>query len=83
METIYDVVTLGIFAGLIVLFLNRSVDDRRDDDHIWQYLVAAVGCAVTNYLGNNDMDLFAIVVLVATLAFIFYVLKPLRGVWPR
>ena len=83
METIYDVVTLGIFAGLIVLFLNRSIDDQRDDDHIWHYLVAAVGCAVTNYLGNNELELFAVVALVATMAFIFYVLKPHRGSWNR
>ena len=32
METIYDWVSLGIFAGLIVLFLQRSTSDRAERD---------------------------------------------------
>lgn len=83
MKTPYDFITLAIFAGLIVLFLQRSIDDIRDDDHIWQYLLAAVGCAVTNYLGNEGYTAFAILALVGTVAFILYVLKPIKGFPPR
>jgi hypothetical protein len=81
METPYDWATVIVFAGLIVLFLQRSQGVARD--HLWQYLVAAVGCAVTNYLGNEAIKnastgyhLAAIALGVATLAFIWVVLQP-------
>ncbi|MGU3390533.1 XrtV sorting system accessory protein [Sphingomonas sp. M1A8_2b] len=65
-----------IFAGLIVLFLQRSIGETDYNDSLWQYLVAAIGCAGANYLGNNGYTIPAVVVIVATLAFIFYVLHP-------
>lgn len=81
METPYDWVTVIVFAGLIVLFLQRSQGVARD--HLWQYLVAAVGCATTNYLGNEALKLdqpnyhiAAIALGLATLAFIWIVLQP-------
>ncbi len=81
METPYDWTTVIVFAGLIVLFLQRSQGVARD--HLWQYLVAAVGCAVTNYVGNEAVKageatyhLAAIALGVGTLAFIWIVLQP-------
>ncbi|MEG3174720.1 hypothetical protein U1872_00645 [Sphingomonas sp. RB3P16] len=76
MNTVFDVLAMMIFAGLIVLFLQRSLSDSEPKDAMWQYLVAAVGCAVSNYLGNNGYGILAAVVIVGTLAFIFYVLRP-------
>jgi hypothetical protein len=79
METIYDWVSLGIFAGLIVLFLQRSTSDRGEKDvSLLYYLGAGVGCAAVNYLGNNDQQVLAIAALVATIGFIFFFLKPFR-----
>ncbi len=66
-----------VFAGLVVLFLQRSQGEARDQ--LWQYLVAAVGCAGTNYLGNEGYDLIAVALGAATLVFIFVVLRPLDG----
>jgi hypothetical protein len=81
METPYDWSTIIVFAGLIVLFLQRSQGVAKD--HLWQYLVAAVGCAATNYIGNeaikNGQILYhaaAIGLGVATLAFIWFSLRP-------
>jgi len=81
METPYDWITVIVFAGLIVLFLQRSQGVARD--HLWQYLVAAIGCAATNYLGNEAIKLTqpgyhiaAIALGLATLAFIWIVLHP-------
>lgn len=75
METPYDWVTVAIFAGLIVLYLQRSaLDEPRDN--IWQYLGASVGCAVANYFGNEEQHIIAVVIIAATLGYIFYVLKP-------
>lgn len=92
METVFDFLTVGIFAGLIVLFLKRSVDDdvpaqgaadAPPDDHLWQYLVAAVGCAVANYVGNEGYPIPAVALIGATLVFIAYVLRPFPGFPPR
>jgi uncharacterized BrkB/YihY/UPF0761 family membrane protein len=66
-----------IFAGLITLFLQRS-SEQQPRDNIVDYIPAALGCAIANYLGNNDQQIFAILVIIAILCYIWYVLKPLR-----
>ena len=77
METVYDWVTMGVFAGLAILFLQRSVQqDERDS--MLHYLPAAIGCALSNYLGNHGYPLISAGVLVAVLAYIAIVLKPFR-----
>lgn len=88
METIYDWVTMAVFAGLIVLFLQRS-SEAVQRDSLWQYLVAAVGCAVCNYLGNQGYEtgnvafhVGAVAVLIGVLAFIYYVLRPFESLKP-
>lgn len=78
METIYDWVTLAMFAGLIILFLQRSTA-AEPSDKIYQYAPPAIGCAVVNYLGNKGLGLVAVVGIVAILAYVWYVLKPLRA----
>ena len=89
MSTVYDWVTVAVFAGLIVLFLQRSSGTEAPRDSIWQYLIASVGCAVTNYLGNQAVKHeggvdylnhgLAIAVLAGTLVYIWIVLKPFAG----
>lgn len=81
METIYDWVTVGIFAGLVVLFLQRSVGPERDQ--MWPYLAAAIACAVINQVGNKAVEtgdtlyhVGAVAGLVAIVAFIQYFLRP-------
>ena len=81
METAYDWTTIIVFAGLIVLFLQRSQGAPRD--HLWQYLVAAIGCAGTIFLGNEALKqssavyhIAAIALGIATLAFIWFILQP-------
>ncbi len=88
MQTVYDWGSMVVFAGLVVLFLQRSQGEARD--HLWQYLVAAVGCAVTNYIGNEaikqDVTAYhfgAVALGVATLAFIVIVLKQFEGLSDR
>lgn len=76
--------TIGIFAGLIVLFLQRSVGDTpHDNDPMWRYLLAAVGCALANYLGNEVSGVAGALVLAATAAFILYELRPFPRFPPR
>lgn len=79
METVYDWVSLAIFAGLIVLFLQRSTGDKVEKDaSLLYYLAAGVGCAAANYFGNKHQDAIAIAILVATVGFIIYFLKPFK-----
>lgn len=75
METFYDWVTIAIFAGLVVLFLQRSMEGEHDDS-LLHYLVAGLGCAVANYFGNAGQDALAIILIVAILGFIVYFLRP-------
>jgi hypothetical protein len=81
METVYDWVTVAIFAGLIVLFLQRSVGPERDN--MWYYLAASVACAVINQVGNHAIDTgeilyhaIAIAGIAAIVGFIHYFLRP-------
>ena len=78
MQTIYDWVTIAIFAGLIVIFLQRSVgpDAQEIDDPIWRYLPAAVALAVANYLGNEGYAVPAWATILGAVAYIILVLKP-------
>ena len=76
METIYDWVTIAIFAGLIVLFLQRSTEEV-PSDRVIDYLPPVLGCAVGNYLGNEGQTLLAILVIAAVPIYIWFVLKPL------
>jgi len=89
METPYDWITVAIFAGLIVLFLQRSTGEETPRDSIWHYLPPAVGCALANYIGNDSHGAIAgalgsaghhalaAVLIGAVLAYIYYVLQPL------
>lgn len=76
METIFDWVTVAIFGGLIVLFLHRSTADEAPKDHIVQYMPAAFGCAIANYLGNNHQEQFGAALVIGVLVYIVVVLKP-------
>ena len=77
METVYDWVSLAIFAGLIVLFLQRLTSERTTKDaSLLYYLAAGVGCAVANYFGNEGQNIIAIAILLATVCFVIYYLKP-------
>ena len=91
METVYDWVTVAIFAGLIVLFLTRSTAEEqpREHDSFLLYFGAAVGCAVADYVGNRGiksdspgMQLLAVLLIGATILFIVYYLRPFKF-WPR
>lgn len=77
METVFDWVSVLAFAGLITLFLQRSLQENPPDT-IWHYMPPAVACALANYLGNEGYPIPAVVALVCVLAYIYYVLKPFR-----
>jgi uncharacterized membrane protein YkvA (DUF1232 family) len=75
METVYDWVTLALFAGIIVLFLQRSSMDNPPDRMI-DYLPPAIGCALANYAGNEGYPLVAWPLIAAVIGYVVLVLKP-------
>lgn len=78
METVWDWVTIFCFGGLVVLMLQRSIEEKTRD-HLMEYLFPSIGCAVANYLGNHfetpagQIGAAAVLVLVAV--YVFKVLK--------
>ena len=78
METPYDWITVAIFAGLVVIFLQRSVDESKHDS-LLSYAPAVLGCAVCNYVGNEGYHLVAVAGLVALAAYIWFVIQPLKA----
>ncbi|MEM9085912.1 MAG: XrtV sorting system accessory protein [Pseudomonadota bacterium] len=75
METVYDWVTVALFAGLAVLFLQRSSEEQPRDKMV-HYVPPAVGCAVANYVGNEGYMFLSVGLIVAVMAYIYLVLKP-------
>jgi hypothetical protein len=75
METIFDWLTVLIFAGLAVLYLQRSAAEEPKDTP-WHYLPPATACAAANYAGNSGHALLASILMLSTLAYLYYVLKP-------
>ena len=76
MQTIFDWVTMAIFSGLVVIFLQRSVGDDEPVDSIWSYLPAAAGCAIANQIGNHVSDILGAASIALVLAYIWFVIKP-------
>lgn len=79
MQTPYDWITVAIFAGLIVIFLQRSVGDSEPQDSILSYLPPSLGCAVSNYFGNEGYHVPAVLGIVAVLGYIHFVIKPFKS----
>jgi hypothetical protein len=82
LQTIFDLVTMALFAGLVVLFLQRSTTPE-PRDHMYQYAPPAIGCAVANYFGNQGEKLanqglivVAWVLVACVIGYVVYVLKP-------
>lgn len=85
METPYDWITIAIFAGLIVIFLQRSVGDTEPQDSILSYLPPSLGCMGANYFGNEGWEtgdtlnhVIGILGILAVLAYSYFVLKPFK-----
>jgi hypothetical protein len=77
-STIYDLVTLVLFAGLALLFLQRSAGPASPRDRIYHYAPPAIGCAAANWLGNHQLDAAAVATLVLSAAYVVVVLKPFQ-----
>ena len=82
MDTVFDFISVGLFAGLAILFLQRSASEEPDPIPMWRYGVAAVLCAVGNYLGNHEFPIHGGVMLVGAAVYSLFVLR-IFGKFPR
>lgn len=76
MKTIFDLVSVALFAGLAILYLQRSAAEEPDKIPLWRYAAAAVGCAAADYLGNNGFAVASGVIFVIVIGFSIIMLKP-------
>jgi hypothetical protein len=75
-NTVFDWITVAIFCGLVVLFLQRTMEPLPFRDRMIHYLPPVAGCAGANYLGNAGAALPAILLIAATIGYLAMVLKP-------
>jgi hypothetical protein len=76
MNSIYDWVSMLLFGGIVVLFLQRSMSTSRSSDKIYHYIPPALGCAAGNYLGNNDHRTAGAAVLILVVGYLIFYMKP-------
>ena len=77
MTTVFDWLTVAIFAVLAVIYLQRSAGTRPAHDAVWKYLPAAVACVIANQVGNAGWRLPATLLMFGALAYIWFVIRPL------
>ncbi len=77
MTTVFDWLTVAIFAVLAVIYLQRSAGTRPAHDAVWKYLPAAVACVIANQVGNAGWTLPATLLMFGALAYIWFVIRPL------
>jgi hypothetical protein len=76
MKNIYDLVSIIAFAGLAILYLQRSASESPDPVALWKYAAAAFGCALADYFGDHGMAIASILTFVALAVFSVTMLKP-------
>jgi hypothetical protein len=77
MTTIFDWLTVGIFAVLAVIYLQRSAGHRPAHDAAWKYLPPAAACMAANQIGNAGFALPAVLLMVGALGYVWFVIRPL------
>jgi hypothetical protein len=72
METIFDVVTVTGFAGLVVAFFRFT---NRNGRTLVEFLLAALALAVANQIGNAGQTVLAVALILGSLGFVALVAK--------
>jgi predicted branched-subunit amino acid permease len=62
METAFDFLTIACFAGLVIAYFQLTKRDTRTLMHL---LISAAAFAIANQLGNADLPMFALILVVA------------------
>jgi hypothetical protein len=76
-STVFDWMTVAIFAVLAVIYLQRSVGERPAHDAVWKYLPPAVVCVIANQIGNAGWSVSAAIMMFVAIAYIWFAIRPL------
>jgi hypothetical protein len=68
MVTLFDIVSVASFIGLVLAFFIWTARDNRNLLH---FVIAGVVFAVANQVGNAGQSFFAFVLIVAGIAYAF------------
>ncbi|KTR85303.1 hypothetical protein GGR39_000058 [Novosphingobium fluoreni] len=77
MTTVFDWLTVAIFAALAVVYLQRSVGPRPAHDAVWKYLPPAAICMIANQVGNGGWAVPAAILMFGAIAYIWFIIRPL------
>jgi hypothetical protein len=66
MSTLFDVVTVTCFVGLVIAFFQFT---SRDNRMLMHFVLAGIVFAVANQVGNNGSALLAGILIVAGIAY--------------
>jgi hypothetical protein len=72
MTTVFDLVTLICFAGLVFAFFNFT---NRDTALLVRLLPAAIALALANQIGNTGAEIAAFILIVAAVGYTFFVIR--------
>jgi hypothetical protein len=72
MSTIFDLVTVSCFAGLVIAFFQFTDRDARI---LVRLLPAAILFAIADQIGNNDGVILAIILISAGIGYAILVIK--------
>lgn len=78
MQTIYDWLSVLLFGAIALTYLQRSLKAPSFPDKAINYLPPTVGCALSNWLGNEGHSIAAIVTLIVSAAWFVHFIHPLR-----
>jgi hypothetical protein len=67
METLFDIVTVICFAGLVVAFFRFTDRDRRT---LIEFVLAGFALAVANQVGNAGQTVLAVSLILGSLGFV-------------
>ena len=72
METAFDFLTVACFAGLGIAYFKFA---KRDSRSLMHLMISAVAFAIANQMGNADLPIFALILVVAGIGYAALVLK--------
>lgn len=72
MATIFDLVTVSCFAGLVIAFFQFT---DRDINGLVRLLPAAIAFAIADQIGNNDGIILAMILISVGVGYAILVIK--------
>jgi hypothetical protein len=72
METVFDIVTITCFAGLVIAFFRFTDRNRRT---LIEFVLAGFALAVGNQVGNAGQTVLAVSLILGSVGFVALVAK--------